>query len=113
MPSSKVKRAREKRDIQVHPGELVLANYKWSLKNWDGELLATQHFMVRSEGRAAYLQSARMGRYTLVGNILCNGKYPVYKHDEGDSYISMDMHGNWSVGSVAGYDVGGMYVPGE
>merc|ERR1712142_622543 len=32
IPSSKVKRAKSKRDIQVYSGELVLAQYKWSLK---------------------------------------------------------------------------------
>ena len=46
MPSTMVRRARERRDIQVHDGVLVLANYKWSLKNWEGDLLATQHYMV-------------------------------------------------------------------
>ena len=68
MPSDKVKRAKEKRDIQVHSGELKLADYKWSLKNWEGDLLATQHFMISSEGQAAVKQCSSMGRYTLVKN---------------------------------------------
>ena len=53
MPSSKVRRAKDKRDIQVYTGNLILSEYKWSMKNWSGELLATQHFMIRSEGQAA------------------------------------------------------------
>ena len=50
IPSSKVVRANDTRDIQVHKGPLQLSNYKWSLKNWDGQLLATQFFMVSSDG---------------------------------------------------------------
>ena len=53
MLSSKVTRAKDRRDIQVHTGHILLTDYKWSLKNWKGELLATQHFMVSSEGKAA------------------------------------------------------------
>ena len=70
MPSNKVKRAKEKRDIQVHSGALKLADYKWSLKTWDGDLLATQHFMISSQEEAAKLHSISMGRYTLVRNIV-------------------------------------------
>jgi hypothetical protein len=39
----------EKRDIQVHTGALQLAQYKWSLNNWKGGLIVTQHFMVGSQ----------------------------------------------------------------
>ena len=53
LPSSKVKRAKDKRDIQIYEGELFLENYKWNLKGWNGELKATQYFMIRSEGEAA------------------------------------------------------------
>ena len=81
MPSNKVRRGKEKRDIQVHNGALKLAEYKWSLKNWKGELLVTQHFMVSSQGEAARLKPHRMGRYTLVGNILMYDGIPVYKND--------------------------------
>ena len=70
LPSIKVKRARERRDIEVYSGELVLANYKWNLKSWIGELLATQYFMVRSDGEAGNRNSLLMGRYTLCGNIV-------------------------------------------
>merc|ERR1719341_2487438 len=42
MPSNKVRRGKEKRDILVHEGALWLSEYKWSLKNWE---LATKHFM--------------------------------------------------------------------
>ena len=78
MPSSKMKRAIDKRDIQVHSGVLQLDDYKWSLKNWDGELLATQDFMVSSQGEAAKKQSIAMGRYTLVRSIVMFGDVPVY-----------------------------------
>ena len=81
MPSSKVRRAKEKRDIQIHTGELVLSQYKWSLKNWSGDLMATQYFMVRSEGEAADKHSTSMGRYTLCNNIITHDDKPVYKHD--------------------------------
>ena len=52
MPSSKVRRAKDKRDIQVHSGALQLADYKWSLKNWNGQLLATQFHMISSQGES-------------------------------------------------------------
>ena len=82
MPSSKVMRAKDKRDIQVHAGALLLDKYKWSLKNWDGELLATQHFMISSQGGAAKIHSKALGRYTLVRNIVMFDDVPVYKHDD-------------------------------
>ena len=103
MPSSKVRRAKEKRDIQIHTGELVLSQYKWSLKNWSGDLMATQHFMVRSEGEAAVKQSSTMGRYTLCTNILTHGDTPVYKHDEREMYLYSNEDGDWSVSNVAGH----------
>ena len=68
MPSGKVTSAKEKRDIQIHTGELVLSQYKWSLKNWSGDLMATQHFMVRSEGESAVKHSTAMGRYNMCNN---------------------------------------------
>eukprot|EP00092_Neocalanus_flemingeri_P056645 GFUD01067174.1.p1 GENE.GFUD01067174.1~~GFUD01067174.1.p1 ORF type:complete len:194 (-),score=25.74 GFUD01067174.1:46-627(-) len=54
LPSKKVKRAKERRNIQVHTGVLHLASYKWSLRAWNGDLLATQYFMVSSDGFATF-----------------------------------------------------------
>ena len=102
MPSSKVKRAKERRDIQVHDGELTLANYKWSLKNWDGDLLATQHFMVSSEGEAAKEYEKKMGRYTLCTNIVMQDNTPVYKHDDSDIYLYRIRLGSWCLNDIAG-----------
>merc|ERR1719186_84513 len=102
MPSSKVKRAKEKRDIQVCAGELCLDEYKWSLKNWEGELLATQYFMISSEGEASKIRYTSMGRYTLCKNIVMYDGHPVYKHDGQDEYLYRDKVGNWLVGPVAG-----------
>ena len=101
MPSSKVTRAKEKRDIQIFTGELALSQYKWSLKDWSGDLMATQHFMVRSEGAAAVNQSTTMGRYTLCGNIVMQKDKPVYKHDTTDMFL-YSINGNWHVSAVAG-----------
>ena len=64
MPSSKIKRARRREKFRSHPGALQLSDYKWSLKNWKGELLATQHFMVSSEGKAAEEHPELMSKYT-------------------------------------------------
>ena len=105
IPSSKVTRAKEKRDIQVHTGELSLAEYKWSLKNWEGELLATQYFMVSSEGEATKRHGLKLGRYTLCQHIVTHDYHPVYKQDGGDSYLYTSKYGNWSVGPVAGDQV--------
>ena len=102
IPSRKVWRAKERRDIQVHTGALHLPDYKWSLKNWVGELLATQHFMVSSHGEAVMYQGNVMGRYTLVHNIVMHDNIPVYKHDEKDFYLYTIKSGDWCVGSVAG-----------
>ena len=104
MPSSKVRRAKEKRDIQVHTGELLLADYKWSLKNWQGELLATQHFMISSEGKAAEDHPESMGRYTLMRSMVTNGHHPVYKHDDEEGYIFMNADGLWGASDVAGFE---------
>ena len=104
MPSNKVRRGKEKRDIQVHNGALKLAEYKWSLKNWKGELLVTQHFMVSSQGEAARRLADKMGRYTLVGNILLYDVIPVYKHDEEEAYLYRSKHGSWCIGPCAGDD---------
>jgi hypothetical protein len=107
MPN-KVRRGKEKRDIQVHTGALKLAEYKWSLKNWKGELLVTQHFMVSSQGEAARIHPDRMGRYTLVGNILMYDWIPVYKHDEEEAYLYRTKKGLWCIGRCAGDDTCGL-----
>jgi len=102
LPSNKVKRAKDGRDIQVYEGVLVLANYKWNLKGWDGKLLATQHFMVRSEGEAARCQSSVMGRYTICGNMVTNDDHPVYKKDDAEIFLYTFKNGNWTVGPKVG-----------
>ena len=86
MPSSKVTRAKDRRDIQVHTGPIMLADYKWSCKNWEGELLASQHIMVSSQGGAARAHPDIMGRYTLAKHIVLYDYCPVYKHDDRDYY---------------------------
>jgi len=104
IPSDEVRRAKEKRDIQVFPGELQLSDYKWSLKNWSGELLATEHFIIRSEGEAAKRQPACMGRYTLCRYIVMPDGTPVYKHDTNQMYLYRNNEmKHWIVGIVAGH----------
>ena len=104
IPSDEVRRAKEKRDIQVFPTELKLSDYKWSLKNWAGELLATEHFIIRSEGEAAKRQPACMGRYTLCRYIVMPDGTPVYKHDTNQMYLYRNNEmKHWIVGIVAGH----------
>jgi len=104
IPSDEVRRAKEKRDIQVFPRELQLSDYKWSLKNWAGELLATEHFIIRSEGEAAKRQPACMGRYTLCRYIVMPDGTPVYKHDTNQMYLYRNNEmKHWIVGPVAGH----------
>ena len=102
IPSDEVMRAKEKRDIQVFPRTLPLSRYKWSLKNWSGELLATEHFIIRSEGGAA--TSPCMGRYTLCRYIVMPDGTPVYKHDTDQIFLYRNNELNsWYVGRVAGH----------
>jgi hypothetical protein len=68
------------------------------LKTWDGDLLATQHFMVSSRGEAVKHQFSSMGRYTLARNIVMYDDCPVYKHEEQDRYLYRNMDGVWVVG---------------
>merc|ERR1712117_139303 len=96
-----VTRAKEKRDIQVYPEELVLSDYMWSLKNWEGELLATEYFMVRSEGKAAQNFPNSMGRYTLCKWVVMPDKTPVYEHDDRKLFL-YKMNQKWRIGPVAG-----------
>ena len=55
--------------------ELDLADYNWSLKSWEGELLATQYIMASSQGKAARKYGSGVGRYIglslLVLPLLC------------------------------------------
>merc|ERR1712179_645918 len=104
MPSSNVVRAKDTRDIQIHKGPLLLCDYKWNLKNWDGKLLATQFFMVSSEGKAKEHQGRCLGRYTIIRNIVMrqgDSSIFLYKQDEGDLYL-YNSEGDWAVGAVAG-----------
>ena len=108
IPSSKVVRANDTRDIQVHKGPLPLCDYKWSLKNWDGDLLATQYFMVSSEGRAKEHQGGCMGRYTIVRDVLTRQEDDscfVYKKDEDQGEWCKYLYnydGDWLIGDIAG-----------
>jgi len=108
MPGTKAVRAEDKRDILVHKGDLVLSDYKWNLKSWDGVLLATQHFRVSSSGRAREEQGGSMGRYTLYPQAVLSHAglelVPVYKHDDRDLFLYLNRGGNWSVGAVIGDD---------
>eukprot|EP00092_Neocalanus_flemingeri_P038410 GFUD01041817.1.p1 GENE.GFUD01041817.1~~GFUD01041817.1.p1 ORF type:complete len:228 (-),score=37.02 GFUD01041817.1:40-723(-) len=101
LPSKKVKRAKERRNIQVHTGVLHLASYKWSLRAWNGDLLATQYFMVSSDGEAAMRHGYAMGRYTLCSNIATQENHPVYKQGGGFCYLYTpnigDQTGVWGL----------------
>ena len=108
IPSSRVVRANDTRDIQIHKGPLQLKDYKGNLKNWDGQLLATRFFMVSSEGNAKEYQCCCMGRYILVRDIVMRkgdeSRY-VYKKDDGKrSRFMYSYDGYWIVGEVAGDD---------
>lgn len=105
IPSSKVTRAKEKRDIQVYPGELVLSDYMWSLKDWAGDLLATEHFMVRSEGKAAENYPKTMGRYTLCKWVVMPDKTPVYEHNDRKLFLYKKDQ-IWFIGPVVGNNAG-------
>ena len=110
IPSSKVVRANNTRDIQVYKGPLQLRDYRWNLKNWDGQLLATQFFMVSSEGRAKDCQISCMGRYSIVRDIVTwqrDESYFVYKKDEGKEIRYLyKTDGGWCVGYCAGDRLG-------
>ena len=107
MPTSEVRRAMDKRDIQVFSGILELADYTWNLRSWDdGELLATQFFMVSSQGGAAKIYDDLMGKYELATNIVTSDDAAVYKHVEGEAYLYRYNDGsltNWFVGLTAGW----------
>jgi len=111
LPSRKVFRAAEKnRDIQVYKGALRLSDYKWNLKSWDtGDLLATQHFMVSSNGEARRLHGSAMGRYSLVQHIVMNNyplhRVPVYQQEDGNHYLYTISSGVWCVSPIAGDSV--------
>merc|ERR1712179_826947 len=81
-------------------------NYKWNLKNWDGELLVTQYFMVTSNGRAKENCMCCMGRYSLVKNIVMiyneiEETTPVYKKDE-RHFLYLSSAGVWAVSDTVG-----------
>ena len=106
IPSSKVVRANDTRDIQVHDGPLLLSDYKWNLKNWEGKPLATQYFMVSSEGNAKVYQDHCLGRYTLVGNFVMRQGDEitcVYKQEKGTRFL-YNCDGDWAVSHIAGSD---------
>ena len=50
MPSSKVTRAKDRRDIQVHTGPIMLADYKWSCKNWESSWPPSTSWSALREG---------------------------------------------------------------
>ena len=108
MPCTKAIRAEDERDILVHQGALTLRDYRWNLKNWDGVLLATQHFRVSSSGGAREEVEECMGRYTLDTYVVLShpalGLVPVYKQDDGDYYLYLSRKGYWSVNDVIGDD---------
>ena len=107
IPSSKVVRAIDTRDIQVHEGPLQLRDYKWNLKNWEGKLLATQFFMVSSDGNAKAYHGCCMGKYSIVGNfVVRQGEENtfVYKQEKGNMFL-YNCNGDWAVGPIAGSDM--------
>ena len=107
MPHSKVSVADEKRDIYVHVGPLQLIHEKWNLKTWNGDLLATQYFMVTSEGKARDEHNSSMGRYSLVRDIVMmqsgNGiRTFVYKNDNGETFLYESSTRQWCVSPTVG-----------
>ena len=106
IPSSKVVRANDTRDIQIYKGPLQLSDYKWNLKNWDGQLLATQFFMVSSDGKAKEHQGSSMGRYSIVRKVVTRQDDEscfVYKKDEGEVIRYLyNLDEDWIVGEISG-----------
>ena len=98
----------------MYKGTLKLSDYKWNLKSFEtGDLLATQYFMISSEGEAMKEYSDIMGRYTLSQKIVMNCpphyNVPVYKKDGGNFYLylnSSEESGDWLVSDVVGYSAG-------
>ena len=108
MPSTKAVRANDKRDILVHKGVLTLRDYKWNLKSFAGELLATQYYRISSSGRAREEHESCMGRYTLYPKAVLSHagleRVPVYKQDDGDYYLFLGRKGSWYVDEIIGDD---------
>jgi len=107
IPSSKVVRVNNTRDIQIYKGPLQLSDYKWSLKNWDGKLLATQFFMVSSEGKAREHQRDCMGMYTIVGSLATQGGESTFVYRKNAGVLSKFLYcnngvGGWLVGEFEG-----------
>ena len=86
IPSSKVRRAIDRCDIHIYAGHLILESYKWSLRTFEGDLLATQYYKITSEGKAAKQQGIGMGRYKLCQKIILEDT-AVYKHEEEDRFL--------------------------
>jgi len=105
LPSVNLRRAKKRRDIQIYSGNLVLSRYKWSLKTFDGELVATQHYTVSSQGQAAVINGTCMGQNTLCQNVVSQDETPVYKHDDNNRYIYRGKHGEWRVGRTIGHNL--------
>ena len=105
MPYNKVTMDNDKRVILVHKGPLKLIDYKWNMKNWDGDLLVTQYFMVTSDGKAKDSWGAFMGRYTLVRNTVMihrkEERTPVYEKDY-EHFLYLSSSGRWCVSNTVG-----------
>jgi len=104
--SSRVRRANDKRDIQVYPGSLQLSDYKWSLRRTeDSEMLATEYMMIScGSGGAREEHSSALGRYRLLRSHLTRGqeRSPVYEQEEGKHYLYLTPNpdlcdGDWIV----------------
>jgi len=106
MPSTKAVWANVERDILVHEGVLKLRDYKWILKDWDGNFMATQYYRISSSGRAKERRGYCMGRYTLYQYAVLSyaglDQVPVYKHDDGKFYLFLNSYGEWCVSDVIG-----------
>merc|ERR1712098_55431 len=80
-----------------------------------GDLLATQYYMISSEGEAMEERSDIMGRYTLSQNIVMNypplDNVPVYKKDDGKFHLYLNSSGDWFVSDIVGYSAGYMQQP--
>ena len=110
MPSNMAIRVKDKKDILVYKGDLKLVDYKWNLKRFDGELLATQYFRVTSSERGGEMRRDCMGRYSLDSHAVTwhhdSNHVPVYKKDDGNKYLYLEGgRGEWVVGKVIGGNV--------
>ena len=112
LPSKEVDKCENSRDIWMYSEKnLVLNNYNWTCKTWDGVVIATENYEIRSKGPVNKHYVSSLGIFKLSKTIiLCNPEnksyHPVYKKmgNGPDRHIYMDfVTGNWVVHSTVGF----------